>query len=264
MPLSKKASPVYWADFDGSSSAKLHGTTPDVGAGTWSAFQDTAMTAGGGFKADGSFDATSTDKGAFLPFTPVAGNVYSLEASLYVEPNGANTWAAIGFAGGVPSATDLETGSNRFLIGAGVGRAWMLIRTLPTTNQEFVGGGTMNGENWVAGPNNGGDFDIRILLDTTTPVYTATFYAKRPSDSGYTLVSSGARNVDPVASPIGSIGFADNFGAFSARVSRISLTTIPEPTSIALLGIAVALASSFGTCGARRSVSQRRKSGEVN
>jgi hypothetical protein len=235
------AAVIYHDNFDGDAAAPLHGTTPDVGNNTWRAYQDTAMAAGGGFKANGAFDAASTAKGAFLPFTPESGKVYTLEASLNVQTTGGNTWAAFGFAGGIPA--DPEAGNNRFVEGAGLGRAWTLVRTLATTNQTFVGGGTANGENWVAGPSNGGDFDLRIVLDTRSPIYTATFYAKRPADTGYTQVSSGARNVDPATSPIGAIGFADNFGAFQARVSRLDLSVVPEPGTAALMSVVGTLAT---------------------
>ena len=72
---SANAAIIYMDDFSGSSTAALHGTTPDVttNGNTW--------VANSVYKADGSFTwaefATMT-----LAFTPENGTVYTLDAQI--------------------------------------------------------------------------------------------------------------------------------------------------------------------------------------
>ncbi|BBO30820.1 hypothetical protein [Lacipirellula parvula] len=217
---------IYSHNFGGSNAAPLHGVAPDVdnngGTNAWAAYS--------GFKADGTY-ATNIQRGAFLPFTPAAGNVYALDASFSVNLSASNTWVALGFAKTVPA--NVEGAINRFVEGDSIGRAWTLIRTTTAVNQQFVGGGTAGASNWAAaGPSGGGSYDVRIVLDTTAPTYTATFYAKRPADVAYTQVSSGALNL--TAADIGAVGFAQNNGAVTAKISKFSLTSIPEPASLTI------------------------------
>src|SRR5262245_15763733 len=69
---------IYQENFTGSASTALNGTPVDVdnngGSNTW--------VANSGYKLNGATPTgTGVNSGAFLPFTPVAGNVYTLTAS---------------------------------------------------------------------------------------------------------------------------------------------------------------------------------------
>src|SRR5215467_7289622 len=67
---------IYDENFGGLATDNLNGSTPDVdnsgNNSLWSAFS--------GYKQDGTIPA-NVAQGAFLPFTPVAGNTYTLSVS---------------------------------------------------------------------------------------------------------------------------------------------------------------------------------------
>ena len=88
---SASAAIIYSDDFSGSSGANLNGTAPDVrpGTQTW-----TAATA---IKADGSVSGVG-HASAYLPFNPVAGNVYTMSVDVNVTGGTGGNWFALGFA----------------------------------------------------------------------------------------------------------------------------------------------------------------------
>ena len=71
--LELTAAQVYLDNFDGAATVNLNGTTPDVGANNWAAHN--------AFDADGLITPVTGGSSAVLPFTPVAGNLYTLTAS---------------------------------------------------------------------------------------------------------------------------------------------------------------------------------------
>lgn len=81
----------------------------------------------------------------------------------------------------------------------------------------------------------GGDIDMKIVLDTNPAIFTAAFYAKRPASSTYTLVSNGALNL--LAQDILGVGFARTTGTLSGRINSFDLSVIPEPASSVLLAL---------------------------
>lgn len=221
---------IYDEDFLGSGSDNLNGSTVDIdhsGASTtttWKAYS--------GFKQNGLLPTTSVNLGAWLPFVPQTGNTYTLSASLTgIGPDGSSTaWYAIGFGKSVP--TTLETGDNRFISNASLGRAWMLFRpNNPGTSANMIQlGNTTTGT--ATGPQSpaawnaptlveGGDIDMQIVLDTNPTTWTATFFAKRPTDSLYTQVSNGPLNL--LAQDIGMVGIARTTGALQGNITNFTL-----------------------------------------
>jgi hypothetical protein len=257
---------IYQDNFDGSSSSFLNGLPPDVdnngGTNTWSAFGSAANV--NGYKADGTLASGSVSQGAWLPFTPTSGNIYTLSVELIgVGPQSANTaWYAMGFAKSLPA--DPQSGQNRFLEGNTIGRAWMLFRaTTPqgtAFNQSQRGdattgaGPTGTAQAWAAGaPANGGDVDMQIVLDTTQATWTADYFAKRPADGSYLEVSPGALPL--LAQNIGAVGFArttNSTSSLSGKITNFDLSgvlVVPEPASSALLALG---AISFGIAANRK------------
>jgi hypothetical protein len=240
-----KGAIIYQDDFNGDPAVNLNGLAPDIdnngGTNKWQAYS--------GYKANGvaASGNASINQGAWLAFAPQAGNVYQLSASFTgVGPDGTSVaWYAMGFAQNVP--TTLETGDNRFTVAPTLGKAWMLFRANnPTTNtnQYFLGNttsGTAGAAAWSTGSplNEGGDIDLRIILDTNPTTWTATFYAKRPADSSYTQVSPSALPLN--AQDIQAIGIARTSGNLSGNVTFFQLATVPEPMSgaLALLGLSM-------------------------
>ncbi len=236
---------IYQDNFDGSASTNLNGLPPDIdnngGTNTWQAYS--------GYKANGLMPSgnIAVNQGAWLSFAPQAGNIYQLSASMTgVGPDGTSaSWYALGFAQNVP--TTLETGDNRFTVAPTLGKAWMLFRANnPTTNtnQYFLGNttsGTAGAASWTTGSplNEGGDIDLRIVLDTNPTIWTATFYAKRPTDSNYTQVSPTALPLN--AQDIQAIGIARTSGNVSGNVTFFQLATIPEPMSGSLILVGLSI-----------------------
>ncbi len=224
---------LYQENFGGLATNNLNGSTVDTDN---SGGFNTTWTAYSGYKQNGLMPSASVAQGAFLPFVPIAGNVYTLTATFTgVGPAGTSAaWYALGFGKAMP--TNAETGAgNRFIEAPTMGRAWTLFRAnnpnFPTAttnaNQVQLGNattGTGATQPWPStAPFNGGDVDIKIVLDTTPATWTADFFAKRPTDPTYVEVSTGATNL--LAQDIGAIGFTRTTGTLSGNITKFELDT---------------------------------------
>jgi len=221
-PLS--AAVIYSDDFSGSPD-DLNGSAPDIGPGTWIASNV--------FNQDGSIDPNPGS--ATLAFTPADGTVYHLDASLSgVSGNG--NWFALGFGSG---QSDVIGTNNRFINGLLIGKAWMLFRGNTDGHQAFRGSdtsGTANGVGWSALATETGEIDMRIELDTTggAGAWAATWFARNPGDSSYTVVRATETLLDE---SINSVGLALANTGIDGTVESFSLTAIPEPSAAALLAL---------------------------
>jgi hypothetical protein len=232
---------IYSDDFSGGT-GNLHGTTPDTGSANWVA---TATN----FLANGTIGGTGAGT-ATLAFSPSNGLVYTLDASFNIT-NTTTDWMAFGFVKGQGTSSDTSNSNeNRFLEGQTVGVAWLLATGDNTSSNNSAplgdptvssNGGLANGSPWTGGPTDGGLIDMRIVLDTTggTGAWTATWFAKRPADSGYTTVRSTATLL---SEDITSVGFGKVGTGATGTIDSFSLTSIPEPASgLMLLGATAAL-----------------------
>ena len=196
-----------------------------------------AWVAASNFDRDGSFDGSPGS--ATLAFTPSNGLIYSLDASIS-GISGDGNWIALGFANG-QSVTAGTT--NRFVSGNGnvvVGQAWMLARGNNTPNPNAAHTvGTTDPEPWTGAvaTADGGDLDLRIVLDTTggSGTWIATWFAKEATDGSYTQV----RASEPIVTEanLTSVGFAVSNSGISGTLTSFSLTTIPEPSSALLAAL---------------------------
>ncbi|BCX47821.1 hypothetical protein HAHE_17290 [Haloferula helveola] len=242
MPASRAAT-IFSDNFDGDGS-DLDGATPDVTTGVnWVA---SANFNRNGTTGDGPGSAT-------LAFTPANGFTYTLDATYGgLSANSGDTdWFAVGFVNGQSSAS----GTNeRFITGNVVGSAWMMARGdfNLTTNNTFLGTGQLGSGNYGLGEGGGDNtgqswslsppestVDLRIVLDTTggTGNWTATWYAKRPSDGSYTLVRSTESLL--TGATITAVGLARSNPGVSGTVESFSLVSaVPEPSTVLLLALA--------------------------
>lgn len=227
------AAVLYDENFTGSAATTLNGQIPDVdqngGFNMWRAHSN--------YLADGNMTPPAGGSGGYLPFIPQPGFVYTLSASFtgITGALGTNTnWMAIGFAESVPPNPQTTTNDTRFISGPTVGKAWMLFRTNfatgGLTHQTLRGdanSGTANGTDYTSSFTAGGDIDLQIVLNTTggPATYTATYYAKRPTDGAYTQVSAGALPL--LAEDIGAVGFAASGPAanIDSRLTNFTLET---------------------------------------
>src|SRR5690348_5701355 len=99
VPAVRASMIIYHDDLNGSASTALNGQTLDVdnngGSNTW--------VANSGYKESGATPTgTGTNSGAFLPFAPAAGNIYTLTARFTgIGPDGASvSWHGLGFGKG--------------------------------------------------------------------------------------------------------------------------------------------------------------------
>ncbi len=144
-----RAAVIYADDFDGGN-AFLQGKAPDVrhGGETWQANDN------GRFRADGRVVAGGKQDAVLLPFTPRAGNVYTLSATVDTTAGGSD-WIALGFC---------EKKRNVNFSDTSFGYGWILIRKNRGAegSQTFTGSG---GRGVEAAAATGGGQEIRIVLD---------------------------------------------------------------------------------------------------
>jgi hypothetical protein len=157
---------------------------------------------------------------------------------------GDTDWLGFGFANG-QSAT--STTNDRFVGTAVTGATWMLFRgatpaPLATNSNKIQRGlGNTDPADWLdpaLGDLEGGAIDMRIVLDTTggTGAWTATWYAKLPASSSYTLVGATTTIPHP-ATNFNSVGIAASSthptSGTGGIIERFSLTSL-APTASAL------------------------------
>lgn len=202
------------------------------------------------FNRNGSFSANSGTQGssATLAFTPSQGTQYQLDAT--VTHTGSSGWIALGFANGQSTS---QSSLDRFIAGNVIGVAWSLF-VANGNGQAFLSNGPVPTD----GDNNGGAWspqlaagdisvDYRVFLDTTggAGTWEATWYAKLTTDLNFTVVRS---TTQLASESINSVGFALSGNDATGSISNFTLTEIPEPASLTLLGL-----GSLALMGRRRS-----------
>lgn len=224
-----QAATIFEDTFTGDTS-DLDGKSPSTTTG------GAAWIAANNFDLDGSFDGSGGT--ATLAFTPSNGLIYTLDASISgIIGNG--NWIALGFANGQNTTAGI---TNRFVSGnVVIGQAWMLARGTNSPNPNAAHTvGTTDPEVWTGAVANadGGDLDLRIVLDTTggTGTWTATWFAKEAADGSYTEV----RASEPIVTEadLTSVGFAVSNSGISGTLTSFSLNSaVPEPSSALLAGL---------------------------
>jgi hypothetical protein len=198
---------IYADDF--SSAGNLHGTVPDArpGVETWAASTD--------WQANGtttSVGSTSEDDSAFLPFTPVAGKIYTLSANL-TQPTGGTTtaWAAIGFSA--------SNGTGAFAASPNNPSPWMALRK-DFKVRTYAGPGASDN---VVEPN---EYDkrriLRIVLNTSSTQWTAEWFVGLRSVRKVTFATTPVINFVGLAR---EDGVAADFDSF--RLTEVDAAEIP-------------------------------------
>jgi hypothetical protein len=216
--VTANAAVIYSESFDGS--GDLNGTTTTVGGGTWAASGD--------WNENGTVGDASTDKGnndhAFLAFTPEAGNVYTLSATLTQPTSG--SWLAIGFTE-TANTTGTDADPQDFWKNiTDTETPWLLYRAGVGNVDTFTG--TIPGHTLVDAGDHPGSANVSIVLNTEAAAWTAEWFVDGDSvRSEETLASNPTINYVGFGREKGAIGTIDDF----------SLTVVPEPATLALLGL---------------------------
>lgn len=214
-PLTRAAT-IYSETFSNGTAlipTDINGSMPDVttGGNTWTASQ---WQENGSTGTIATSTSTIADHSAFLAFTPTAGNIYTLSATMTVPTGGATTgWAGLGFA-----ETNTTTGS----FFSNNAAPWLLYR--PNTEAvSFLGLGTANS---ASEGNYATSAIFSIVLNTEATAWTAEWFI-----NGTSVRAAEAYGTNPT---IDYVGFGRENGQNTA-IDNFSLTVIPEP-SAALLG----------------------------
>ena len=157
----------------------------------------------GSMQASG-IDATTALDSWVLPFTPHAGYVYTLNASVTFSGDPGN-WVGLGFAARVP--TNAAAGYGRFSDGGTTppqlgpdGYDWLILRPTSANEQWFAGphgtpsAGTASG-NVVSAT---GTWELQLILDTTAPKWVISCFVNG--------TQFGANYTYPANPPIGAVG----------------------------------------------------------
>lgn len=200
----------------------LNGSTVEISNAYAGATAGAIWTAGpdlvrGGTGAERPGGATgANDDHAYLSFTPQAGFVYTLQATL--SPQG-GSWFSLGFSASNSTTINWQDSPNNPVF-------WGLVRQPGGGNPQFfqgtgTGGGGAFGLSTLSGLQT-----VTITMDTTGANWSATI----------DIAGSTATRTFTGAPTINYVGFGtDNGPGF---VSDFSLTAVPEPTSVAMLGLA--------------------------
>lgn len=231
---------IYQDDFSGSG-GPLNGTTPDVSAtgASWIAgnlFYDNGW-------SDSVVASSANGQGAWLPLTVYNGRIYVAQAQM-LNPN--PNWIAFGFLSQYPNdeptytwdMTDWRTRHSNS------GYAWVLVRNHPDQPdiQGFLGYRTGNQVINLTDPPgiNLSDWNTyTITLNTMNP-------AQWTAEIAINGVSYWSGNFTPGSPGIGGIGFSHERNATAntgAWIDNFILTEVPEPNSLALVGLGILFAA---------------------
>lgn len=225
------AATIYSDPLDGSS-GDLDGTSPDDRGGTGTA----DWVAGNEFNADGSVAGPDqNEQGAWLPFTPASGMIYTLSADVDVTSVDGD-WISLGFAENNTTGAAFFTLNNP----GGYGHILYTGTRGATDGQVFPGEGTSAdaSSEVTFDPADTGAITLKVVLDTTGATsadWTLEFFQAGNAISGPTTLSAAGGDGD--LSEIGHVGFT-NLNDVTGTIKNFTLTgVIPEPASLALLGL---------------------------
>ncbi len=228
------AAMIYQDDFAGSAGTDLDGTAPGIrpGSETWKA--DAAYQADGAVTAGGRSDCS-----ARLPFTPAAGNVYTLEVDFEVGSGDSEYWISVGYANGSNlSRRFVQTGVD----GYGTFRR-LEVLTCDTHTGTGAGGSMYHDE--LTAPGRVLVWIVLNATDVNVSNWTTAWTAK--DAEGNTFSREATLAAEGSYGDINYIGFSRR-AAMTGTIHNLKLSAVtPEPATMALLGAFVLLKVNFGS-----------------
>lgn len=211
---------VYREMFGGSALTPLAGKAPDIRSGTHGSSTSAVWigpdhTGTSKMFADGSMvipQVGISGAGAFLPFTPQSGFVYTLSFSGVAMTSG--DWAGLGFSAATPPGANTRFLDSRPYF-------WALVRNINRANvvdQSFAGERTGGGGGVYTQKSSS---SITIVLDTTNP---ASWVVKWFLNDALVRTSTFTSSTAPAIPAITHVGFGYNTAdvAGTAGTSRIT------------------------------------------
>ncbi len=228
---------IYQDNFSGNSNlGTLNGSAPTVDNGTsktWTASSSSSYgwsDSGYGLTSNGN----TARQNAYLSFTPVNGQIYTLSAGLDLTSEGpvaggqpdSGYWLAIGFI----TTPTLNTGYDN-----NYASPWALSRYNASGGSFFVGPGVNNGG--ASFTNTAGINNIAIVLNTGTSLWSYQVYLTNSSVTHELVASSATAGAFKSNPAITAVGIEDGYGV--AQVSNFELTSspVPEPATLGLVAV---------------------------
>jgi hypothetical protein len=234
---------IYSQDFTSGSATTLHGTAPTLAnafAGgssiaTWNVLSNSATAS---MNTDGTIGGNQNT--ALLSFTPQAGNLYTLSATVsFTAPAG--SWVALGFAGHNPAQ---NAGSAKMTDTSATGPDgfdWMIVNDATGANEQFFSGGGATPGAGIGGAqallSGAGTFTLTLNLDTSGSLWTiSSFIDGVQLGTGFTYVSNPT---------ITAVGIGENTLGAPGNVKwdtfNLNASAVPEPSAFALTGLGAAM-----------------------
>ncbi|MBN1845997.1 MAG: PEP-CTERM sorting domain-containing protein [Sedimentisphaerales bacterium] len=204
---------LYYDNFDGLTGVDLDGLAPDIsmGGAVWDA--------GPEMDADGAITYSGTVYGdsAYLPFTPESGYIYTLSVTMNAT---VGDWLGVGFTQNKnPAERFLEEGVYWWALTRSEGHA--------QTDQTFIGVRTNGAQN----ASTSGADNIVTVIDTTGVTWGIEWFFDGNVERSEDIVDPGVINY---------VAFSN--ARCDGVISEFSLTRIPEPATLAILGLGSVLA----------------------
>ncbi|MGC8625069.1 MAG: PEP-CTERM sorting domain-containing protein [Phycisphaerae bacterium] len=247
------ASVIYSDTFTGSSTVgSLNGATPntvDTNSATWSATSASKSGAALGFSDSGyAVDTPYNGTGngiAYLPFTPVTGQIYTLSAGLDLTKlvgglAASNYFIALGYItvpvipGTIANSGNPAWGGTSATEPGGTASPWVLNGYQTGYNDAVYTGpnATVTAQPFTPGTTSGAN-NYSIVLNTGSAAWTYQAYLTNSLHTNE-LIGSGTFSTNPA---IQAVGLDISLGG--AQVSNFQLTdvAVPEPATLGLVAV---------------------------
>lgn len=226
IPCGAATTTLYHETFDGLAATNLAGTAPDVttASAVWSGST--------GFKENGT---TSAGNAVYLPIAFATNTTYTFTLTFDLTAGStASAWGALGFATTDASTTSFNSGSNDTY-------QTMLVRQTGGTGA-YAGartGSAYTGAT-LTGISAGSGMQMIITIDVGSSISSSLLSMSVVGSTGSTssMLSNQAVNVSSLA----YLAISSNTTEFKLQDLTVTASTIPEPSSVAMLAGGAGLA----------------------
>jgi len=235
---------IYYNDFTtGNNSTGIGGLAPTLSSGfaggfnsaTWNVVSNSATAF---MHTDGTVGANQNS--VLLPFTPQAGYLYTLSATITFSGAPGN-WVSLGFSQFNP----VNSATPRFTDNAVTGYDWMIANDAAGNNEQFFAGAKNSPSTGIGGSqglmSGAGTFILSLNLDTIGSQWSIAAFI-----NGTQLGTNFLYSANPT---IGAVGLGQNTLTAPGNLQwdnfELTATPAPEPSMLALGGVGAAMFALF-------------------